>query len=1019
MTTKNYKINYSKIIVCVVLLVILAFSFLFFNIKGNTIDAGQVAVFIDPGHGGGDTGAIQNGYLEKNVNLAISLKVKSILEANGYRVIMRRTNDSGMSMDNIISTANASGANLFVSIHSNSAFNQAAQGIETYWSASNTAGGSSQLATAIHNAVVQASGRPGRVLRSAEFKVIKYTNIPAALVECGFLSNPDEAALLNSEDYQNRVAQGIVNGIRAYVSSAGVSGNATAATTAGGETLTGDVLVNVDAPSNNQVVSGILNLQGWAIDRSATATTGITAVHVYDGPANGQANFIGQATLGIARPDVAASFGKGNLTPSGFNLSIDTNKLAKGTHVLHIYANNAAVGWKYVTVVVNVVNDGSAPAQTGTQGSTVTPVTQTPVTTTTTVSNAPAAVNTDGSYASSGSKRVLINIDSPKNNENINGRLKIEGWALETSAQNSTGITAVHVYDGPANGQANFIGQATYGIPRPDVANNLGGRAGFTNSGFTSDFDASKLSAGPHNIYVYANNYYLGWQFTVVKINIGGTGTTSQVSTTSSASNSNQTVKVAAVSSTNTNASESTGKGKVLINIDTPKANQSVNGSFALTGWALETSSVNSTGITAMHIYDGPANGEKNFITAATYGVARPDVAGYYGKANFANCGFNAEINLSKLANGPHTLYVYAYNSSQGWKFATVNINVGSGGGTTQAAAVSAVNTQVSSSGGSGSSNSSNSNGGTQSINIAGPKLILINIDTPSENSSVGGSFEISGWAADKNSNSGTGINGVHIYDGPANGPQNMLGVANYGIARADVASALGNGNITNSGFKLTIDGSKLTQGQHTIYVYANNPEIGWKYATLKINVTSNGGGSQSAAATTGGSVSGGTNIVGYVPVSIDQLLRPFVARGSGQIDRARRLADLYIKWGQAFNIRADIAWAQMCHETGFLEFTGVARPEWNNFAGIGITGPGAMVTFASEELGVIAHYAHLAWYVYPNDINAYCNRNYDPRHIGTHRFNGDSSLNTLNSRWAPAADYVNKIVYFANQIWG
>ncbi|MBE3036104.1 MAG: N-acetylmuramoyl-L-alanine amidase, partial [Candidatus Atribacteria bacterium] len=806
-----------------------------------------VTVFIDPGHGGGDSGCIQNGYLEKNVNLSISLKVKGILEANGYSVIMRRTNDSGMSLDDIISTANASGANLFVSIHSNSALNPAIQGIETYWSASNTAGGSSQFATAIHNAVVQASGRPGRVLRSAEFKVIKYTTMPAALVECAFLSNPDEAALLNSEDYQNRVAQGIVNGIRAYVSSAGVSGSTTAATTASGEKLTGDVLVNVDAPSNNQVVSGILNLQGWAIDRSATATSGITAVHVYDGPANGSQNMLGVATYGIARPDVAASFGKGNLTPCGFNLSIDTSRLAKGTHVLHIYANNEAVGWKYATVVVNIVNDGSAPAQTqtGTQDSTAVPVTQTPVTTTTTVSNAPATVNADGSYASSGSKRVLINIDSPKNNENINGRLKIEGWALETSAQNSTGITAVHVYDGPANGQANFIGQATYGIPRPDVANNLGGRAGFINCGFIADIDASKLSAGSHNIYVYANNYYLGWQFTVVKINIGGTGTTSHVLTTSSASNSNQTVKVAGISSTNTNASESTGNGKVLINIDTPKANQSVNGTFALKGWALETSSVNSTGITAMHIYDGPANGEKNFITAATYGIARPDVAGYYGKANFANCGFNAEINLSKLANGPHTLYVYAYNSSQGWKFATVNINVSSGGGTTQVASISSANTQTSNSGGSGSSNSSNSSGTSQSINISGPKLILINIDSPSENSSVGGSFEISGWAVDKNSSSGTGINMIHIYDGPANGPQNILGVANYGIARPDVASALGNANITNSGFKLTIDGSKLTQGQHTIYVYANNPEIGWKYATLKINVTSNGGGSQ------------------------------------------------------------------------------------------------------------------------------------------------------------------------------
>ncbi|MHB1441232.1 MAG: N-acetylmuramoyl-L-alanine amidase [Candidatus Humimicrobiaceae bacterium] len=1019
MTTKSYKLNYTKITVCIILLVVLAFSFLFFNLRGNTIDAGQVTVFIDPGHGGGDTGCIQNGYYEKNVNLAIALKAKAILEGNGYRVIMRRTNDTGMSMDDIIATANASGANLFVSIHSNSSLNSAIQGIETYWSASNTAGGSSQLATSIHNAVVSASGRPGRVLRSAEFKVIKYTTMTAALVECAFLSNPEEAALLNSEDYQNRVAQGIANGIHAYVNSAGVSGSApaaAAATTAAGETLTGDVLINIDTPSNNQVVSGALVLQGWAVDRSGTSTSGITAIHVYDGPANGQANFIGQAAYGIARPDVAASLGKGNLTPCGFTLSIDTSKLAKGTHVLHIYANNEAVGWKYSTVVVNVVNDGSvSQAQAGAQASQQNVAAQASVTTTTV-----ASTSNEGGYASSGSKRVLINIDSPKNNENINGIFKIEGWALETSAQNSTGITAVDIYDGPANGQANLIGHATYGISRPDVANSLGGRAGFINCGFIADIDASKLSAGLHNIYVYANNSFLGWQYAVVKVNIGGTGTTSQAATSSS----NQTVKVAGISSTNTQNTNNTGSGKVLINIDTPKANEAINGPFTLAGWALETSSTNSTGITAIHIYDGPANGEKNFLTAATYGVARADVAGYYGKANFANCGFNAAINLSKLANGAHTLYVYAYNPSQGWKCATVNINVSSGGGTTQVAGISAVNYQVNSSGGTGSSNSSKSTTATQSINIVGPKLILINIDSPSENSSVGGSFEISGWAADKNSSSGTGINMVHIYDGPANGAQNMLGVANYGLARPDVASALGNGNLTNSGFKFTVDPSRLTQGQHTLYIYANNPEIGWKVATLKLNITSAGSSqtasqNTTAAAVASGSVSGGTNIVGYVPVSVDQLLRPFAARGSSQIERARRLANMYIQWGQAFNIRADIAWAQMCHETGFLEFTGVAKPEWNNFAGIGITGPGAMVTFASEELGVIAHYAHLAWYVYPNDINAYCNRNYDPRHIGAHRFNGDSSLNSLNGRWAPAADYVNKIIYFANQIWG
>ena len=1017
---KRYKINYNKITICIILLFVLSFSFLFFNLKGNTINAGQVTVFIDPGHGGSDTGCIQNGYLEKDIDLKISLKLKGILEGAGYRVIMRRTNDSGMSMQDIVNMANSSGANLFVSVHCNSALSPDIQGIETYWSASNPSGGSSQLATSIHNAVVQATGRPGRVLRSAEFVVIKYTTMPAALVECGFLSNPDEAKLLASDDYQNRAAQGIANGIHAYVNSAGVSGS-NAATTAAGEKLTGDVLINIDTPTNNQTVSGVINLEGWAIDKSATVTTGISAVHVYDGPANGTANFIGQATLGIARPDVAAAFGKGNLAASGFKLAINTASLAKGTHVLHVYANNAAVGWKYTTVVINVVNDGSAPVQNQTQTQTQTQTQAQATTQNTQQTSAATGVNADGSYSSSGTKRVLINIDNPKNGAGISGRLKIEGWALETSAQTCTGITAIHVYDGPANGAANFIGQATYGLPRPDVANSLGGRAGFVNSGFIGDFDISKLSAGIHNIYVYANNYYLGWQYAVVQINVGGTTSAASATSTSSSSSTStntsgqQFVKVAGISGTNPDNSQSSGSGKVLINIDTPKANESVNGVFTLAGWAIETSSTNSTGITAIHIYDGPANGAANFIGQATYGISRPDVAAYYGKANFANSGFSTQINTSKLSNGTHTLYVYAYNYTQGWKWATININVGgsSGGNSTQIAGITQTSTSTGSSSGSSTA--------TQSVNVSGAKLILINIDTPSNNSSVGGGFEISGWAADRNSGSGTGINMVHVYDGPANGPQNMIGVASYGIARSDVSAAFGNGNITNCGFKIKVDSSRLTQGQHTIYIYANNPEIGWKYATLTLNITSGGtGGTSQSSSTTvaGGQVSGATNIVGYVPVSANQLLKPFVIRNSNQIDRARRLADLYIKWGQAFNIRADIAWAQMCQETGFLQFGGIAQPSWNNFAGIGITGPGAVVTFASEELGVIAHYAHLAWYVYPNDVNAYCNINYDPRHIGPHRYNGDSSLNCLYLRWATDPNYINKIVYIANQIW-
>ncbi|MDD3520934.1 MAG: N-acetylmuramoyl-L-alanine amidase, partial [Actinomycetota bacterium] len=727
--------------------------------------------------------------------------------------------------------------------HCNSSINTAAQGVETYWS-TNGGAGSSQFATSIHNAVVSATGRPSRIVRSSDFKIVKYTTMTSALVECGFLSNPEEAALLNNADFQNRIAQGIVNGVHAYVNSSGITGSTGTPVATGTETLTGDVLINIDTPKNDEAVGGVISLQGWAIDKSATVTSGVTAIHVYDGPANGPGNLVGIANYGINRQDVANKFGKANLAPCGFNLQIDTNKLSKGTHVLHIYAHNEAVGWKYSTVRINVVNDGSPVSNTSTQ-------------TTTT---------------------------------------------QQTTTQTNTAAT---------------------------------------NSGSVS-------ISGPR---------------------------------------------------------------KTVINIDTPKSGTTINGSFTLSGWAVETASTTSSGITAIHIYDGPANGEGNFLTAATYGISRPDVATYYGKSNFKNSGFSANISLNKLSNGNHTLYVYAYNQDIGWKYATVNIAVGSGGGSVQTAGISQVNTNS-------SSNSSNTSANTtsQSVTTSGSKVIMINVDTPKSGSGVSGNFEISGWAADKNSASGTGINMVHIYDGPANGAQNMLGVATYGLARKDVSTAFGNGNLTNSGFKLSVSGSRLANGNHTLYIYANNPELGWKYTT--VNITIGGSSATGATATGGAAISGGTNIVGYVPVSVDQLLRPFINRGSGQIDRARRLADLYIRWGQAFNIRADIAWAQMCHETGFLEFTGVAKADWNNFAGVGVTGPGAVVTFASEELGIVAHYAHLAWYVYPNHVNGYCSSTYDPRHIGAHRFNGDSSINCLNGRWAPAADYANKIIAFASQIW-
>ena len=175
-----------------------------------------------------------------------------------------------------------------------------------------------------------------------------------------------------------------------------------------------------------------------------------------------------------------------------------------------------------------------------------------------------------------------------------------------------------------------------------------------------------------------------------------------------------------------------------------------------------------------------------------------------------------------------------------------------------------------------------------------------------------------------------------------------------------------------------------------------------------------------------GSRVTEDTSIVGYSSVTVDELVRMFSKYNPYKVDRARRIATYYVKYGRIFNIRADIAWAQMCHETNFLRYTGIAKEGWNNFCGLGVTGsPDVGERFATEELGVIAHLIHLAWYVYPDHLNIrdssgdlYCSNKYDPRHFGSgHNYNGDSTLGALNERWAPAPDYTYKIIQFANEI--
>jgi hypothetical protein len=110
-----------------------------------------------------------------------------------------------------------------------------------------------------------------------------------------------------------------------------------------------------------------------------------------------------------------------------------------------------------------------------------------------------------------------------------------------------------------------------------------------------------------------------------------------------------------------------------------------------------------------------------------------------------------------------------------------------------------------------------------------------------------------------------------------------------------------------------------------------------------------------------------------------DDLVRYFRAKTGGKDGQftvpLETLAQYYITYGERFGLRADMAWAQMIHETGWGQYGGDVLPAQNNMAGIGATGGGVPGnSFATAELGVIAQYAHLAWYVYPDHVSdPYC----------------------------------------------
>ena len=182
-------------------------------------------IVIDPGHGGRDPGKprADNVMHEKNINLAIAKLLGSYISERieGATVIYTRTDDSFVSLDDRVNIANFNQADFFVSIHCNSLANSHYHGTQSHIQ-SHSFATSKGLANEIEKQFSQRAGRRSRGVyahsdRGFNYQVLQYTNMPGALIECGFLSNAAEGAYLSTASGQDVIASAIFRGFRDFI----------------------------------------------------------------------------------------------------------------------------------------------------------------------------------------------------------------------------------------------------------------------------------------------------------------------------------------------------------------------------------------------------------------------------------------------------------------------------------------------------------------------------------------------------------------------------------------------------------------------------------------------------------------------------------------------------------------------------------------------------------------------------------------------------------------------------------
>lgn len=179
-------------------------------------------VYLDPGHGGTDSGAIGNGIKEKDIVLAVAKKVEAKLKKCNLDIRMARTTDDFKTLEYRSTDANSWGADCFVSIHANSSDATSAQGMETYCYKFTYR----PLADKVHGEIIASKTyTKDRGVKEGNFHVVRETNMDACLVELAFISNAEDANLLKNK--QDEFATAIAKGICKYLGVTYVDDNQT------------------------------------------------------------------------------------------------------------------------------------------------------------------------------------------------------------------------------------------------------------------------------------------------------------------------------------------------------------------------------------------------------------------------------------------------------------------------------------------------------------------------------------------------------------------------------------------------------------------------------------------------------------------------------------------------------------------------------------------------------------------------------------------------------------------------